>query len=108
MPADFYFIQSAFFKRILRQFPVPHLQSFLASGKISYSSLGIIFDFLLLYCIYLLFKKDISLGKERAYLIYTGIGKLFHFVFADKLKKELAVSKEEKISLLFYLVKIFW
>jgi len=82
--------------------------SFLFYGKILYSSLGIIFDLLLAYCAYLLFKKNIDIEKERVYLIYTGIKKIIAYIFVDDLQKEFKASKEEKVSLLFYLVKIFW
>ncbi len=82
--------------------------NFLFYGKAAFSSLGIIFDALLLYCICLLFKKNITLQKERCWLIYTGLKKIFSFVFINKLKNGLTISKEEKISLLFYLVKLFW
>jgi len=85
------------------------LFNFLLNGRVAFSSLGIIFDVLLIYCIYLLFfKKNIAIEKERVYLIYTSIKKLFHFIFADKLKTEFVISKEEKTSLLLYVVKLFW
>lgn len=82
--------------------------NYLFYGKIAVSSLGIIFDVLLLYCIYLLFKKNITLQKERVHLVYTGLKKIFGFIFINKIKNDSAISKEEKVSLLFYLVKLFW
>ena len=55
--------------------------NFLIYGKISFSPIGIIFDLLLLYCIYLLFKKEGPIEKERVYLIYSGLKKNFGFGF---------------------------
>jgi len=83
--------------------------NFLFHGTIVISPLGIIFDLILLYCVFiLLFKKNIEIEKERVYLIYSGIKKILSFVLINKLKKETSISKEEKVSLLFYMVKIFW
>jgi len=82
--------------------------NFLLHGEIAYSSLGIIFDVLMLYCIYLLFKPDVNLPEERVYKIYTGIKKILKSVFKEGLKNGFSFSKDEKVSLLFYLVKLFW
>ena len=83
--------------------------NFILGEKIQYSSLGIIFDVFLLYCLYILFfKKNIVLQNERVYIIFGGIKKIFRAIFIDKLKGGVQISKEEKVSLLFYLVKIFW
>ena len=82
--------------------------NFLFYGKIGYSSLGIIFDVLLLYCIYLFLRKNVALENQRVYLIYSGIKKFLRWVFQDRLKSKLQISEEEKVSLRFYLVKLFW
>lgn len=99
-----------FSKKIYPNFE--HFQSpiltYFYEGRIGYNSLGIIFDALLLYCVYLLFKPNIEFEKERVYLIFTGLKKMLVSVFKGKLKQESAISKEEKVSLLFYLVKLFW
>lgn len=80
--------------------------NFLFYGKIVFTPLGIVFDLLLLYFIYLLFKKDAPIEQERVYLIYSGLKKIFHWIFQEKLREKLIISKEEKISALFYLVKL--
>ena len=82
--------------------------NFLFNGKILFSPTGIIFDLLLLYCAYLFIRDDISIEEERVYLVYSGLKKIFSFVFIDKIKKDLAISKAEKVSVLFYFVKIFF
>jgi hypothetical protein len=83
--------------------------NYLLYGKMTYSAMGIIFDFLLLYCIYLLlFKKEVIFEKERVYLIFSGLKKMFSYIFINNLRQAPSVSKEEKVSLLFYLVKLFW
>lgn len=98
-----------FTKNLWGSFASDPLLNYLFYGQITHSAMGIIFDFFLLYCIYLLFfKKNILIEKERVYLISSGIKKLFSLIFRDKLKKQLLISKEEKTSLLFYLVKLFW
>lgn len=86
----------------------PFIFNFLIYKETIYSTLGIIFDFLLLYCVFLLFKKEIIIEKERTYLIWAGFKKVFNFIFIRRLKNELAMSKEEKNSLLFYFVKLFF
>ncbi len=80
--------------------------NFVFNGKILFSPIGIIFDLLLLYCAYLLLREDISIEEERVYLIYSGLKKIFYFIFVDKIKKDLIIHKEEKVSILFYFVKI--
>ncbi len=80
--------------------------NFVFNGKILFSPIGIIFDFLLLYLAYLLLREDILIEEERVYLIYSGFKKIFHFIFIDKIKKDLIISKTEKVSVLFYFVKI--
>lgn len=82
--------------------------NFLIYGKIKFSSLGIIFDLLLLYCIFLLFKKRKAIGNERVFSVYSGVKKVFGYIFLNGLKKESKLSKEEKVSLLFYFVKLFF
>ena len=81
---------------------------FISSGELTLNSpLGIIFDFVLLYCFYsLIFRKKVTIENEKVYLIYSGLKKILHFVFVDKIKGELFISKDEKKYLLFYLVKI--
>lgn len=98
-----------FSKEIFGIFKSPILY-FLLNGKLLLTSpLGIIFDFLLVYCFYLLFfKKEQQLQEQKVYLIYSGLRKIAGFIFADKLKNEFTISKEEKTSLLFYLVKIIF
>ncbi len=75
-------------------------------GTVSYSTLGIIFDFLFVYCFLLLFRKEILIEQTRTYLIFQGFGKILRFIFIDNIKKPLIISQDEKVSLLFYLVKI--
>ncbi len=83
--------------------------NFLLYGQKTISAMGIIFDFLLLYCGYiLLYKKNIDLEKERTFFIYSGVKKIIHWIFTDKLKKDLQILKEEKVSLLFFLVKLYF
>lgn len=84
--------------------------NFLFYGDLKYSALGIIFDVLLVYCLWLLIKREssIELEKERVFIIFTGLKKIFKAVFIDKLKISPQITKEEKTSLLFYLVKLFW
>ena len=96
-----------FSKELYGSFESPFI-NFLIYGKILFSSIGIIFDLLLFYCIYLLLKKRDSIEKERTYLIYLGLKKIFSFIFVKKLRNELMLLKEEKISVLFYLVKLFF
>jgi protein-S-isoprenylcysteine O-methyltransferase Ste14 len=84
------------------------LFSYLLYGKIVFSTMGIIFDMLILYCLYLFLKKDVSLEKERVYLIASGLKKLVSFIFVKDLKKESSITKDEKVSLLFYLVKLYF
>jgi len=96
-------------KNIWGSFNDSFIFNYLFNGTTRFWPVGIIFDFLLLYCLFILFfKKDFELEKERTYLIYSGAKKIFHWIFIDKLKKELPVSKEEKISMLFYLVKLYF
>lgn len=100
-----------FSKKIYPNFELFHspIFSFILEGKIQYSSLGIIFDAFLIYCLYIaFFKKNIELNKERVYLIFSGIKNILQAIFINKLKNGLAITKEEKTSLLFYLVKLFW
>jgi protein-S-isoprenylcysteine O-methyltransferase Ste14 len=84
--------------------------NFLSSGHLQYSSLGIIFDILLIYCVLILIKKEssIDLEKQRVFLIFSGLKKIFRAIFIDKLRNNAFVTKEEKVSLLFYLVKLFY
>ena len=71
-----------------------------------FNPLGIIFCALIAYCIYLFFfKKEIS-GDERVICIFKGLRKVFNFVFIKNLKGDSEITKEEKVSLLFYMVKI--
>jgi len=78
-------------------------------GKTVFFPMGIIFDVILLYCLFiLLYKKEINLENERVYLISSGVKKIVKWIFIDRIKKELLISKEEKISILFYLVKIYF
>jgi len=97
-----------FSKNLWGSFTSDFIFNYLFYGKITYSSIGIIFDILLLYSIYLLFKKETPIEQERVCLIWSGLGRVFHWVFSDKLRKELVISKEEKVSVLFYLVKLFF
>jgi hypothetical protein len=80
--------------------------SYLFLGKVVFVSLGVIFDLLLLYAIYLLLRKNRPIENERSYLIYQGLKKILKWVFAGRLKTELGITKEEKISVLFYMVKL--
>jgi protein-S-isoprenylcysteine O-methyltransferase Ste14 len=41
-------------------------------------------------------------------MIWTGLKKVFSNLFLNKLKQPVPITKEEKVSLLFYLVKLFW
>jgi protein-S-isoprenylcysteine O-methyltransferase Ste14 len=82
--------------------------NYLFYGKISYSAIGIIFDIFIIYCFYILFKKEGNIENNRTYLICQGISKLWNWVFLKGLIKESQITKEEKISLLFYLVKLYF
>lgn len=101
-----------FTKNMWGSFTSDTIFNYLFYGKITYSAMGIIFDFFLLYCIYLLFRKEKdpegTHEQERVYLISSGFKKIFSFIFINKIKKELQISREEKISLLFYLVKLYF
>ena len=77
-------------------------------GKFVFVPMGIIFDLLMLYCIYLLLRKERPIENERVYLIYNGVKKLFAWIFVNKIKKDSLITKEEKVSLLFYLVKLYF
>lgn len=96
-----------FFKDFYGDFESP-LLNFLFKRDLSYSAVGIIFDFLLIYCVFLLFKKFSPVEKSRTYLIASAFKKISRFIFIDKLKKELVISSEEKVSALFYLVKLIF
>jgi hypothetical protein len=99
-------------KKIYPNFEVFHdpIFTFLFYHKIEYSALGIIFDVLLLYCLYIFLKNEsyIELEKERVYKIYTGLKKILKGLLDGDLKNGFGITKEEKTSLLFYLVKLFW
>jgi hypothetical protein len=98
-----------FSKNLWGSFTSSFIFNFLFNGTTVFMPMGIIFDFLLLYCLFILFfKKDFSLENERVYLIYSGAKKIFRWIFVDKLKKELSITKDEKNSLLFYLVKLYF
>lgn len=97
-----------FSKNIWGSFSSDFIFNLLLYGKITFTSLGIIFDLLFVYCIFLIFKKEIPIEKMRIYLIYEGVKKIFRWIFFDNIKKELSISKEEKVSLLFYGVKLFF
>lgn len=98
-----------FSKNLWGSFTSSFIFNFLFNGEMIFMPMGIVFDLMLLYCLFiLLFKKDFDLEKERTYLIFSGIKKIFRWIFVEKLKKELLISKEEKISLLFYLVKLYF
>ncbi len=107
----FIFSVFPFSKKIYFNFESFHdpIFSYLLYGKIQYNSLGIIFDVLLIYCLFiLLYKKDFNLEKERVYLIFTGLKKIFKTFFSTNIRNGFGINKEEKTSLLFYLVKLFW
>jgi len=98
-----------FSKNIWGSFTSSFIFNFLFNGEKIFVPMGIIFDLMLLYCFFILFfKKNISFENERVYLIYSGIKKIAKWIFVEKLKKELSISKEEKVSLLFYLVKLYF
>jgi protein-S-isoprenylcysteine O-methyltransferase Ste14 len=97
-----------FSKNMWGSFTSDTIFNYLFYGKVTYSAMGIIFDFFFLYCIYLLFRKEKPVENERVYLIASGIKKLFNFVFINRIKNDSEVSKEEKVSLLFYLVKLYF
>jgi protein-S-isoprenylcysteine O-methyltransferase Ste14 len=85
--------------------------NFLFYNKTIFWPMGIIFDVLFLYCFFtLLYKKEssIDLEKERVFYIFSGVKKLINWIFINKIQKEAFLIKEEKISLLFYLVKIYF
>lgn len=97
-----------FSKNIWGSYNSSFIFSWLFYGKMVFVPLGMIFDLLLLYSMYLLIKKDTPIEQERVYLISVGLKKIFNFVFLKRLKEELIISKEEKVSVLFYLVKLFF
>jgi protein-S-isoprenylcysteine O-methyltransferase Ste14 len=83
--------------------------NFISYGNSVFRPIGIITDVILLYCLFILFfKKDIDFQKERVWLIYSGAKKIFKWIFTDKMRKDSEVSREEKISMLFYLVKLYF
>ncbi len=84
------------------------LYGLLFNGKAAFSALGLIFDLLLVYCLALLFTKSDGIGENRIYHIFSGLKKLFRYVFISRLRKDSEISEQEKVSLLFYLVKIFF
>ncbi len=98
-----------FTKNIWGSFTSDFIFNYLFFGTIKYSVMGIIFDIFIIYIIYILLskpKKDIE--NNRIYLIFSGLKKIFKWVFKDRLKKELSISKQEKTSLLFYAVKLYF
>jgi protein-S-isoprenylcysteine O-methyltransferase Ste14 len=101
-----------FTKNMWGSFTSDTIFNYLFYGKITYSAMGIIFDIFLLYCIYLLFRRENdpkgTPEKERVYLIASGIAKIFSFVFVNRMKKESQISRDEKVSMLFYLVKLYF
>ena len=84
------------------------LLNFLFYGTVSYSAIGIIFDIFLIYCLFLLLKPANNITETRVYLIYSGIGNICKWFFVEKLKKPLEISHEQKTSLLFYAVKMYF
>jgi hypothetical protein len=97
-----------FSKNIWGSYSSSSIFNLLFYGKLVFVPLGIIFDILLLYSMYLLIKKDTPIAEERVYFIFSGLKKISRFVFLKKFREELIISKEEKISVLFYLVKLFF
>lgn len=97
-----------FSKNIWGSYSSSFIFNYLFYGKIAYSAIGIIFDLLIVYCAYLLFRKDSPIEQERVYLISSGLKKIFSWVFLKKMKEPLIISREEKTSVLFYLVKLFF
>ena len=97
-----------FSKNLWGSFASDFIFNYLFYGKITFTSLGIIFDLFFLYCIYLLFKKNVSIEKERVYLIASGVKKILKWIFLKNLKEGLQTTKEENVSLLFYAVKLFF
>jgi hypothetical protein len=98
-----------FSKNFWGSFADDFIFNFLFNGKIVFVSMGILFDFLFLYCIYLLFfRKTEAKENERVFLIGSGITKISHWVVVDHMKKELNITKEEKVSVLFYFVKLYF
>jgi protein-S-isoprenylcysteine O-methyltransferase Ste14 len=73
-----------------------------------FRAIGILFEFLLFYCVYLAFKKSAHLETNRTYLIATGLKKLVHYIFKQKIQGIFHASNEEKIALRLYAVKIFF
>jgi len=97
-----------FTKNMWGSFTDDFIFSFLFYGTVKYSVMGIIFDIFLLYCVYLLFQPEKDISNTRVYLISSGIKKLNKWIFTDRIKKDLSINKEEKTSLLFYLVKLYF
>jgi len=98
-----------FTKNIWGSFSNDLVFNFLFKGTLKYSAIGIIFDIFIFHCIFILLskqKKDIT--KQRVYLIYSGIKNLWKWIFKDYLQKNPTITKEEKTSLLFYLVKLYF
>jgi protein-S-isoprenylcysteine O-methyltransferase Ste14 len=95
-----------FFKNLFGEFH-SLIFGYLFYRQITFSALGIIFDFLVFYCLYLLIlNMEVPLEKKRTYLIWIGFKKILSFVFDDKLKRNLDIAHEEKVSVLFYFVKL--
>lgn len=83
--------------------------NFISYGDLVFRPIGIITDFVFAYCLFVLFfKKEIDFQKERTYLIYSGAKKIFKWIFSYRMRRDAEVSSQEKISLLFYLVKLYF
>ena len=97
-----------FTKNMWGSFASDFIFSFLFYGTVKYSVMGILFDIFILYCAWLILKPGEITGNERIFLICSGMKKIYKWIFSHGLKKELTVSKEERVSLLFYLVKLYF
>ncbi|MFH1968293.1 MAG: isoprenylcysteine carboxylmethyltransferase family protein [bacterium] len=97
-----------FTKNIWGTFTSDFVFNFLFYGVVKYSVMGILFDIFIFYCAYLLLKPEENIKDERVFLISSGIKKIWKWIFNDGLKKDLAINNEEKVSLLFYLVKLYF
>ncbi len=69
---------------------------------------NIILILLLLYCFSIFFRKQDNFEESRINQIKLGLIKIFNYIFKNKIKSDFVIAQNEKISLLFYGVKIFF
>jgi len=73
-----------------------------------FSALGLTADAIVIYCLYVLFLKQTLSTKDRTTLTASGLRKLLRYVFINAMHQPANISAEERVSLLAYLVKLFF